>query len=257
MLQQLFPLEWVDAGNQASYEFPTVINNTEDNIRNILIKENRPNTVDSSCAITGFYQTQYLVTFTQNILDSNISGTVILFINGSEVEKKLPVSIWVNATTSIRFSYISTIEDEVENKKYVLIENSSLPLSINEPLTVYGNYQFQPSYSEFPLSNIILLIIIPSIPTSILIPLFLKRRNKKMENNVVFSKNIESKGGIDPEKTEHLIISNNENVQLTERNLKANCPQNFGYLHFRPKDSLIPIECLSCEKMNKCIENKS
>lgn len=257
--------EWVDAGAQPTYEFPTIINSTDGNIRNILVNENRPNIVESSSVITGIYQTQYLVSFTQNVLDSNVSGAVILYINSSQVEAKLPACIWVNANDSISFSYISSIENEVENKKYILIDNNyTSPLPITGPITVYGNYQFQPTSSEFPLSTIILLTIIPAVPTSIIIPLFIRRKNKKKENNVVpkldydFAlNNVQTKENMVLEGTKNSVIVKNEEFDSIEEKQNSYCPKHFGYLHSRAKDSLLPIECLSCEKMNKCIENKS
>jgi hypothetical protein len=55
-----------------------------------------------------------------------------------------------------------------------------------------------------------------------------------------------------------------EKIEIADTHLKKEipqgCPQYFGYLCVRPKDALIPQECLVCQKMLDCtlkIENLS
>lgn len=51
-------------------------------------------------------------------------------------------------------------------------------------------------------------------------------------------------------KVEDLILASNE---AKEKENKTGCPQDFGYLANRPKDTPIPQECLVCPKMVDCM----
>jgi hypothetical protein len=41
-----------------------------------------------------------------------------------------------------------------------------------------------------------------------------------------------------------------------EREIPSGCPQYLGYLSVRPKDAIIPQECLICSKMLDCATKK-
>jgi hypothetical protein len=41
-------------------------------------------------------------------------------------------------------------------------------------------------------------------------------------------------------------------VPHTKKEIPQGCPQYFGYLRVRPKDAIIPQECLICQKMFDC-----
>jgi hypothetical protein len=51
-------------------------------------------------------------------------------------------------------------------------------------------------------------------------------------------------------KVEGLILASNE---PKEKEKETGCPQDFGYLANRPKDTPIPHECLLCQKMVDCM----
>jgi hypothetical protein len=47
-----------------------------------------------------------------------------------------------------------------------------------------------------------------------------------------------------------------EKIEITdthpEKEIPQGCPQYFGYMYVRPKDDIIPQECLICQKMLDC-----
>jgi hypothetical protein len=51
-------------------------------------------------------------------------------------------------------------------------------------------------------------------------------------------------------KVEDVILSSNGHQ---EKEAKTGCPEAFGYLANRPKDSPIPQECMLCPRMVDCI----
>ena len=47
------------------------------------------------------------------------------------------------------------------------------------------------------------------------------------------------------------------NVNPLEEMIVSNCPEYFGYLADSIKNSIIPRQCLDCEKMDDCLKNNS
>ena len=45
-------------------------------------------------------------------------------------------------------------------------------------------------------------------------------------------------------------------IAHTEKEIPEGCPQYFGYLSVRPKEAIIPQECLVCQKMFECAINQ-
>jgi hypothetical protein len=51
-------------------------------------------------------------------------------------------------------------------------------------------------------------------------------------------------------KVEEIILASNE---PREKKNETGCPENFGYLADRPKDTPVPQECMLCPKMVDCM----
>ena len=185
--------EWVDTGTPTNTTFEKIITNQAGNTRHVLINQNIPTTINRPETITAIYQTQYLVTFSQDGINPDAPITIEIIINGNITIQQLPVSIWINAGDSITFKYITTLETEDEDMLYVLASsNSTSPLTIDEPLAIHGYYEPQPISSEFNLDTITLAAILATVPPSMVIPIIIKRRRKKIKK----IKPINNKGGI-------------------------------------------------------------
>ena len=182
VLEVIAPIgEWVDSGSPATRTFPTSITNSAGDTRTILISDDRPSTVSQPLTVMGTYQTQYLVLFSQNGVDSDVSGIVVTALNGTKTFTNLPESVWINAGDSITFSYIATVETAETGKQYILTSsNSTSPLKINEPTIIQGAYQLQLSSSDFVLDTfaLIAIIVVAAIPISVAVPIVVKRRRR-------------------------------------------------------------------------------
>jgi hypothetical protein len=134
--------------------------------------------------VTGTYQTQYLVLFSQKGMDSDASGIVVTALNGTKTFEQLPDSAWINAGDSITFSYIATVETTENGKQYILTSsNSTSPLVITEPTTIQGSYQLRVSSSGFALDTfaLIAIIAIVAIPASVTVPIAVRRRRGRVK----------------------------------------------------------------------------
>ena len=188
-----YATEWVDTGSPANTTFQKIITNQAGNTRHILVNQNRPTTINRSLTITAIYQTQYLVTFSQDGIDPDASVTIEIILNGNKTIEQLPTSIWINAGDSITFSYLTTVETRGKGKQFILANSSSSsPLTISEPIAIYGYYQSQPISSDFNLDAFTLAAILVVVPTSVTIPIVVSRRRKRRKT----IKPITNKGGI-------------------------------------------------------------
>jgi hypothetical protein len=186
------PTEWVDQGTQVTGAFPTSITDSPGTTRTIFVGDNRPTAVNEPITVTGNYQTQYLVTLIQSGIASDASGTVVTILGETKTCEQLPNSLWINAGGSITFSYVATVESTATDKQYILTStNFSSPLTINEPTTIQGYYEPKIISSSLPLSTIALAALGLSIPPSLAILHFTRRRKRSFA-----IKPIASEGGI-------------------------------------------------------------
>ena len=193
MLQVIPPsTEWVDAGSPATGTFPALITNSAGDTRAIFVGDDRPSTVNQPLTVTGDYQTQYLVMFSQNGTDNDASGVVVAILNSTKTCGQLPDGVWINAGDSVTFSYLETVETMEAGKQYVLTgSNSTSPLVIDEPTAIQGFYQLQLVSSGFPVEIFAVAIAIAVIPASVSVPIVVRRRKRK--KNI---KPIPSEGGV-------------------------------------------------------------
>jgi hypothetical protein len=90
------------------------------------------------------WKTEYTVTFTQNSLDSSAMGTVVT-VNGSpETYGDLPYSVWVDAGTSVTYSY-SNVSSTATGERFILtgVAGPTSPMTVTTLTSVIGSYKTQ------------------------------------------------------------------------------------------------------------------
>lgn len=181
------PSEWVDSGFSATGTFPTSTINSAGNTRGVLISDDRPLAINKPLTITGVYQTQYLVTFLQQGVEPDASGTIVTVFNDSKTYQQIPNGVWVNAGDSITFSFVNTVETSEAGKQYILTStNSTSPLTVNGPIEIQGFYESQISSAGFNLDAIALAAIV-AIPALVATPIVVRRRGRKKKINPITS----------------------------------------------------------------------
>lgn len=141
----------IDASSQVSisYTYESIIPGDQ-GVRYLLAGTSAAGTVqvDNSMQITGTYKTQYLVTLSQNGLNSsNAQGTVVT-IDGSQLNlASLPFSEYVDSGTTIDFSYSNIVSSSTAGERFYLTSiggaNSISNATITSPLSVVGSYETQ------------------------------------------------------------------------------------------------------------------
>jgi hypothetical protein len=165
--------------------------------------------VQADHTITFNWQTQYLVTLSQNGIDSNASGPILNVLNNTITYEELPFSVWINAGEPITFSYVKTIENTEAGKQYILeSSNSTSPIMINGPTTIQGNYQSKIISSGFTLNTIALAAISLIVPPSLIIVIVVKRRKGKKKIKLITNKG----GTISPNTVQTIEPGNDSTV---------------------------------------------
>ncbi len=141
----------------------TAINSANDT-QSIFINDNRPTAITEPTTITGNYQAQYKVTFSQTGLQSDAQGTILTISNIPESYSELANIAWVANGTKIAFSYNASVATSTSNKIYSLTNvNTESPVVINKPTLIQANYQEENStslyvYLEFSLVMLAIFI---------------------------------------------------------------------------------------------------
>jgi len=174
------PEEWVDEGETAVGTFPTSITNSAGNTRKVFSGDDRPTVITEPTTITGTYQIQYLVTFSQNGIAPDTLRTIATIQDETKTLQQLPTGIWINAGESVTFTFATAFQTTEADKQYNLAKvNSTSPLTINEPTTIQASYELQTISSNFTLSAITIAAISLSIPAGLSIPAVVMRRKRK------------------------------------------------------------------------------
>jgi hypothetical protein len=172
------PVEWINSGAATTNAFPKSVTNAAKDTRCDFVSDDRPAAVTKPVTVTGTYQTQYLLTFSQNGIASDASGTIVTVFSDAKAYEQLAVAIWVNSGGSVAFSYAETVETTDAGKQYLLKgTNATSPLTINERTIVQGNYEPQTSS---PLSTIALSALLFLLLALLAILLLARRRKKKV-----------------------------------------------------------------------------
>ena len=138
--------EWVTSGTAPAGAFAKSITNAEGSTRSILVGDDRPSSTTSPLTVTGTYKTQYLIRFSQNGLNTNVSGTIVEVQGEPRDNDQLSDSLWVNAGESVSFTYMATVENAETGEQYILKStNFTSPLSISAPTTIQAEYVLQTS----------------------------------------------------------------------------------------------------------------
>jgi hypothetical protein len=102
------------------------------------------------------WKTQYSVTFTHSGLDSSASSTVVTINSTTVTFGQLPYSLWVDNSASVTYSY-DNVSSSTVGKRFILvgISGPSSPITVENPLTVTGNYktQYQITFSQTGVSS--------------------------------------------------------------------------------------------------------
>jgi uncharacterized repeat protein (TIGR02543 family) len=171
------PAEWVDSATPATGKFLESATNPAGNTKSVFLSHNSPAAITGPTAITGTYQTQYLVVFRQNGVTFKGTETIVTVLGDAKTYEQLPGTIWVDSGDSVIFSYSENVGSADVGENFVLLRaNATSPLTISEPTTVQGDYELQTS---FTLNTILVSAAILSIPPLVVIPVLAVRRRTK------------------------------------------------------------------------------
>jgi len=75
--------------------------------------DNRPITITAPTTIIGTYQTQYLVTFGQDGISDDASGTILTVSDYAKTYANLADSLWVDRGDSVVFAFAEVVEHQM------------------------------------------------------------------------------------------------------------------------------------------------
>ena len=179
------PAEWINSGSATTSAFPKSVTNAAKDIRCNFVSDDRPATITKPVTVTGTYQAQYLLTFSQNGIASDSSGTIVTVLGNAKTYEQLATGMWIERGSSVAFSYAQTVKTTNAGKQYSLkVTNATSPLTINAPTIVQGNYEpkNEPETST-PLSTIALSALLLLLLALLAILLLAQRRKKKATPN--------------------------------------------------------------------------
>ena len=139
---------WTDNGTSVTYFYNSNISSSISGKQfrlTSVVGPSSPIAVIAPATVTGNYVTQYLVTFGQTGLDSTATGTVVTVNGTAKTLANLPFTWWVDSSSSVSYSYNSTVSSSVSGKQFRLtgVSGPSSPFIVNEPVTVTGSYVVQ------------------------------------------------------------------------------------------------------------------
>jgi hypothetical protein len=150
---------WVDSGDSIIYSYSNVSSSTSGK-RFILIGVTglpSPITITDPVAVTGDYKIQYQVTFSQNGVSNDFTGTIVTIDTATYEYDDLPTSFWWDDGSQHAFSFASPLPVNA-GKQYVWASTSGLStlqsdtLAVSDTGSVIGNYavelKYQITYSQ-------------------------------------------------------------------------------------------------------------
>jgi hypothetical protein len=139
---------WLDNGSSMTYSYnPTVPSTVSGKQFRLacVAGSSSPITVTGPATITGNYVTQYLVTFARTGLDSDATGTVVTVNASAKTFANLPFIWWVDAGSSVSYSYSSIVSSSAQGKQFRLnsVSGASSPFTVTASVTLTGSYILQ------------------------------------------------------------------------------------------------------------------
>jgi hypothetical protein len=139
---------WVDAGNSVTYSYTSIVSSSVSGKRYSLSSVSGPAspiTVSGALTVTGIYCVQYSITFGQTGLDSTATGTVVTVNSDAKTYSQLPYTIWVNAGSSVTYSYNSPVSSSTSGKRFRLntVTGPTSPITVTSSIMITGNYVIQ------------------------------------------------------------------------------------------------------------------
>jgi hypothetical protein len=102
------------------------------------------------------WKTRYSLSFTETGLDSTATGTVVTVNGFPEAYGSLPHVIWVDAGSSVTFSY-SNVSSTTTGERFILtgVAGPTSPITVTTPTSVIGNYktQYKVTFNQSAVSS--------------------------------------------------------------------------------------------------------
>jgi len=138
---------WYDYESTITYSYVNPAGSSTSNKRFNLTSvsgSSSPITVSASETVTGNYQAQWKITFTQTGLDASITGTIVTINGTAKTYAQLPYVVWVNHNNVLVFEYNATFSIN-EGKRIALKEvtGATSPLTVTASATITGVYVTQ------------------------------------------------------------------------------------------------------------------
>src|SRR5262249_55277966 len=123
--------EFVDSGTSVSFTYADPVASSVSGTRYALVSvdPSSPVTVPGPTADTGTYKPQYRITFSATGLGGDTTGTIVTV--DSAPQSAVPYAKYVDAGTSVSFSYADPVASTVSGKRYALVStDTSSPVSV-------------------------------------------------------------------------------------------------------------------------------
>jgi len=135
-------VRWVDNGDTIHVLSASIVDSLIDGKRFRQKAYDPDRTINSKFTLTCPYEAQWRVTFTQQGMDEETTGTILTVYSASgESTGTLPYYYWDDAGVSVTFSYSSAVSVITNGKRFGLTgANPSSISNLQGPVTVTGSY---------------------------------------------------------------------------------------------------------------------
>jgi hypothetical protein len=179
------PNEWVISGATAQGKFVQTIVNLANDTQCLFQNDDRPTMITKPITVTGSYESQYKVTFSQIGVESDAIGTIAEILGQPKSYSQLPTSIWANSSSTVDFIFNSTVASTTANKAYTLLgSNATSPLIIDQPTVIQGNYQAESSVSLYTILEVA-IVLFAALATTFLLWRYRRDRIRRQRNLTV------------------------------------------------------------------------
>ena len=141
--------DWFDSGSSVAYVYNDPVASTVSGKRYTLTAPAMPASpisVSGSTVVTATYKIQYQVTFAQNGIGGDSTGTVVTVAGSPKTAAVLPFSNWFDDASNLIYTYSDPVASTVANKQYALTTptpSPGSPITVSGPITVTGTYKTQ------------------------------------------------------------------------------------------------------------------